>query len=142
MSPHLAETLISHKTEQKKIALKNGRSFSEFVFANKKGKIFGRMAFRNALERCLENGKIKRIRVHDIRHTYATIRLMRGHNIGDVSYQLGHSSISMTYDLYTHWIPGHFKNEVDELDFLPNQSPFNPNPEQAVESQSISSSFE
>jgi len=47
---------------------------------------------------------------------YATIRLMRGHNVGDVSYQLGHSSIKMTYDVYAHWIPGCFKSEVDELD--------------------------
>jgi integrase len=41
---------------------------------------------------------------------------MRGHNVGDVSYQLGHSSIKMTYDVYAHWIPGQFKSEVDELD--------------------------
>ena len=36
--------------------------------------------------------------------------------MGDVSYQLGHSSIKITYDIYGHWIPGHFKSEVDELD--------------------------
>jgi len=33
-----------------------------------------------------------------------------------VSYQLGHSSISITYDIYGHWIPGKFKDQVDELD--------------------------
>ena len=48
--------------------------------------------------------------------TYATIRLMKGQNIGDVSYQLGHSDISITYKVYVHWIPGKFKSEVDELD--------------------------
>jgi integrase len=37
--------------------------------------------------------------------------------VGDVSYQLGHSSIQMTYDIYGHWIPSQFKSEVDELDF-------------------------
>ena len=37
------------------------------------------------------------VKLHDLRHTYATIRLLRGHNIGDVSYQLGHSSIKITY---------------------------------------------
>jgi len=41
---------------------------------------------------------------------------MKGHNVGDVSYQLGHSSIKITYDVYAHWIPGQFKSEVDELD--------------------------
>ena len=60
------------------------------------------------------------MRTHDLRHTYATTRLLRGHDIGDVSYQLGHSSISITYDIYTHWIPGKFKNQVDDLDLQPN----------------------
>jgi integrase len=55
-----------------------------------------------------------------LRHTYATIRLLKGHNIGDVSYQLGHASIAITYDVYGHWIPGKFKSEVDELDMQPN----------------------
>jgi integrase len=36
--------------------------------------------------------------------------------VGDVSYQLGHSSIKITFDIYGHWIPGKFKSEVDELD--------------------------
>ena len=36
--------------------------------------------------------------------------------MGDVSYQLGHSSIKITYDVYGHWIPGGFKSEVDDLD--------------------------
>jgi integrase len=36
--------------------------------------------------------------------------------VGDVSYQLGHSSIKITYDNYVHWIPGKFKGEVDDLD--------------------------
>ena len=87
------------------------------------GEIFGRVPLENALNRCLDKAKLRRIRIHDLRHTYATIRLMRGHNVGDVSYQLGHSSIKMTYDVYTHWIPGHFKSEVDELDQVHPNAP-------------------
>ena len=59
---------------------------------------------------------MRQIRTHALRHSYATIRLMKGHNVGDVSYQLGHSSIKITYDVYAHWMPGQFKSEVDELD--------------------------
>jgi hypothetical protein len=36
--------------------------------------------------------------------------------IGDGSYQLGHSSISITYDRYGDQMPGKLKSEVDELD--------------------------
>jgi integrase len=116
MSPLLAKTLKALKVIQKKRALKQGRSVAEWVFANAKGNMMCREGFRRGLNKCLEKTGMRRIRVHDLRHSYATIRLMRGHNVGDVSYQLGHSSISMTYDIYGHWVPGTFKSEVDELD--------------------------
>jgi len=55
---------------------------------------------------------------------------LSGHNIGDVSYQLGHSSIKITYDTYGHWLPGKFKSEVDELDNLHPTAPYlHPNPD-------------
>ena len=66
------------------------------------------------------------MRIHDLGHTYATIRLARGHNIGDVSYQMGHSSIKITFDTYTHWIPGRFTNEVDDLDLQPDATQTQP----------------
>jgi integrase len=116
MTPHLAETLKALLTLQKKKALKEGRPVPEWVFANRNGGMLNREAFKNALEVCLKAAGLKRIRVHDLRHSYATIRLLRGHNIGDVSYQLGHSRISITYDIYAHWVPGRFKTEVDDLD--------------------------
>lgn len=117
MTPQLTAVLKDLRTNQKKAALKAGRPVSEWVFANKKGKIFLRIVLENALNKCLSEAGLQRIRIHDLRHTCATIRLMRGHNAGDVSYQLGHSSIKMTYDVYTHWIPGNFKSEIDELDY-------------------------
>ena len=47
--------------------------------------------------------------------------------MGDVSYQLGHSSIKITYDVHGHWIPGKFKSEVEELDNpQPNATPAQP----------------
>lgn len=119
ITPHLARILKKHQIAQRKAALKGGYQFPEYVFANRKGNTLDRETYKNALNRCLEKAKLPRIRIHDLRHTYATIRLLRGHNIGDVSYQLGHSSIKITYDIYGHWMPGKFKNEVDELDKLP-----------------------
>jgi integrase len=116
MTPLLTEVLLEHRTQQKKAALKAGRPFSNHVFTGDRQEIMGRVAFQNALNRCCKKAGLRHIRTHDLRHSYATIRLMRGHNIGDVSYQLGHSSISMTLDVYSHWMPGGFKSEVDDLD--------------------------
>ena len=129
MTPHLTETLRALRVAQKKRALKNGRPVSDWIFANQAGEMLNRVVFEKALNRCLESARLCRIRVHDLRHTYATIRLLRGHNIGDVSYQLGHSSISITYDVYGHWVPGRFKSEVDDLDMpIKNATQAQPTP--------------
>ncbi len=71
---------------------------------------------------------LRRIRLHDLRHSYVTIRLLRGHKIGDVSYQVSHSSLSISYDIYGHWIPGRFKSDVDSLDSMHPNAPY-PHPE-------------
>jgi integrase len=124
MTPQLAETLKALQTAQKRKALQKGRPFSEWVFTGNSGDRLKYTAFRKALMACLKLAKLRNIRIHDLRHTYATIRLLSGHNIGDVSYQLGHSSIKITYDTYGHWLPGKFKSEVDELDNLHPSAPY------------------
>jgi len=116
MTMHLTETLREHRTAQKRDALKKGRPVSEFVFSGIRDELLNRISFQNALNRCTEKAGLRKISTHCLRHSYATIRLMKGHNVGDVSYQLGHSSIKITYDIYVHWMPGQFKSEVDELD--------------------------
>jgi integrase len=117
MSPLLAGVLKDHRTAQKRRAIKKGKPFPVRVFAPVGKDLMGRTAFKETIDACCSGAGISRkIRTHDLRHSYATIRLLRGHNIGDVSYQLGHSSIKITYDVYVHWIPGTFKSEVDDLD--------------------------
>jgi integrase len=128
MSRQLAEALRELKHNQwKKYA---GKEVPSWVFANVRGGMLRHNTFRVALTSCLKKAGLRYIRIHDLRHTYATIRLLSGHNIGDVSYQLGHSSIKITYDTYGHWLPGKFKSEVDELDSLHPAAPYpHPNPD-------------
>lgn len=125
ITPHLAETLTAYRTTQKKAALKAGKPFSEFVFTGTRDEMLNRISYQNALNQCAKKAKLRHVRTHSLRHSYATIRLMKGHNVGDVSYQLGHSSIKITYDVYAHWMPGRFKSEVDELDIKPLQNAVN-----------------
>jgi integrase len=57
--------------------------------------------FRNRVWRpLLEKAEIRHIRVHDARHTYASLMLRRSVPIVYISKQLGHSSIQATVDLY------------------------------------------
>ena len=120
MTPHLTETLKAFKVEKQKDALRSGKPFSEWVFTFNGRDPMTPPTIKTALDFCLDKIGVPHMRIHDLRHTYATIRLLRGHDIGDVSYQLGHSSIKITFDTYTHWIPGKFKSQVDDLDMQPN----------------------
>lgn len=62
---------------------------------------------------------------HDLRHSYATLRIAKGDNIVDVSKQLGHSSIEITLQKYTHWIPQEeYVHQVEELDSLHLPAPY------------------
>jgi integrase len=63
----------------------------------------------------LSKAGVRHVRVHDARHTYASLMLRRGVPIAYVSNQLGHSSISVTVDLYGHFIPGADRHHVEGL---------------------------
>jgi integrase len=53
----------------------------------------------------LERAGIPSIRFHDLRHTCATLLLAKGVHPKLVQALLGHASISITMDLYSHWAP-------------------------------------
>jgi integrase len=52
-----------------------------------------------------ENPQEVKIRLHDLRHTYATYLLSKGVPIKYVQEQLGHSSAKMTLDVYASYMP-------------------------------------
>jgi len=52
------------------------------------------------------NTPLPRLRLHDLRHTWATLALSGGVHPKIVSERLGHSTISITLDLYSHVLPG------------------------------------
>ncbi|MDO4207592.1 MAG: tyrosine-type recombinase/integrase, partial [Lachnospiraceae bacterium] len=50
-----------------------------------------------------EGEKLPQIRLHDLRHTSATLLLSNNMDIETVSHRLGHSKASVTLDVYGHW---------------------------------------
>jgi len=120
MSLQLTAALKSHVLECKKKGLALGLGdLPEFVFTNQDGNIITNDHLRRRVfYKVLKKAGIRRIRIHDIRHTYATLRISKGDNIADVSNQLGHHSVKLTMDVYYHWYPGKKKSEVDALDNL------------------------
>lgn len=57
------------------------------------------------LKKALASAGLPRIRVHDLRHTAATLHLARGENPKVVQELLGHSTIALTMDTYSHVTP-------------------------------------
>lgn len=118
MSKELSETLKTYLVERKKETLKKGwNEVPEWLFYNDVGRIIDSSTLRQRVfTKVLEKAGLRHIRLHDLRHTYATLRISKGHNIVDVSKQLGHHSVKITLDTYVHWMPGTKKSEVDGLD--------------------------
>jgi integrase len=118
MSAELRAVLKSYLIARKEEALKKGWGKPpEWLFYNHVGAMIDINNLRKRVFcKALEKAGLRHIRIHDLRHTYATLRIQSGHNIADVSKQLGHHSINITVDTYYHWIPGTSGSEVDQLD--------------------------
>ena len=71
----------------------------------------------------LEKAGIRKIRLHDLRHTFGSQLIQGGASIVYVKEQMGHSSIQVTVDIYGHLIPGANTTFVDRLDVPPTKIP-------------------
>ncbi len=114
ISPQLADALKNHMQGFKVSAADDQ---PRYVFTNRSSNPIDKDNWRRRVfDKAVKKAEIKRITPHQLRHTYATLRIAKGDNIADVSKQLGHHSVKMTLDVYYHWIPGGKKAEVDALD--------------------------
>jgi integrase len=87
-----------------------------YLFTTGNGTLF---SHRN-IERHFKNTLVKLglpiIRFHDLRHTFASIMLSENVHPKAVQEALGHSSISLTLDVYSHVIPGMQKEAAEKMD--------------------------
>jgi integrase len=80
---------------------------------------------QSAMRRACMAVRLRTRSPHDLRHTYATVLLMAHISPAYVQRQLGHHSISMTVDIYGHWIPGEGRDLLDKA-LRPKIKPGNP----------------
>ncbi len=71
---------------------------------------------RHVLKRILEKAELRHIRIHDLRHTFASLLIQNGESLAYVRDQMGHASITLTVDTYGHLVPGSNRAAVDRLD--------------------------
>jgi integrase len=104
----LVTKLQSHVRKLRGQALASGDQVGYFFTG-----ITQRMVQR-AMERVCRTAGLMTRRPHDLRHTYATMLLMAHISPVYVQKQLGHHSIRMTVDIYSHWIPGEGKKDLEK----------------------------
>ena len=64
----------------------------------------------------VEKAGLPRVTFHELRHSHATQMLINGTHMKVASERLGHSSIGITMDLYSHVLPGMQEEAADGVD--------------------------
>ncbi len=90
------------------------------VFANSTGNPLDpinlvRRHFKPVLKRA---GLPKEFRLYDLRHSCATLLLLAGENPKVVSERLGHASITLTLDTYSHVLPSMQQRAAEKLEAI------------------------
>ena len=115
----LVPVLKDHLAMREAEAALSGQPVSPWLFTTPGQKLIRSNNFRDRVWRPLLKALGLRYRtVHAIRHTYATSMIMDRASLVYVQRQLGHSSITITVDTYTHWIEAAERGDVLEVDRL------------------------
>lgn len=70
----------------------------------------------------MKRAGLPRIRLHDLRHTHVTLALAAGSNPKTVSDRLGHATVALTLDVYSHSIPAVAQDAADRIAALVDES--------------------
>jgi integrase len=80
-------------------------SDSGYVFTREDGSALHPYAVSKAFRSHVKAAALPAIPLHSLRHTYATLALSSGVNPRIVSGRLGHSTVALTLDIYSHVLP-------------------------------------
>jgi integrase len=103
---------------QQRLAVGPAYADDELVFASASGNPLSRGNVRTSFLRLTRKAGISGVRFHDLRHTAATLMLAAGVHPKIVSERLGHATISITLDTYSHVLPGMQREAANLLDVV------------------------
>lgn len=107
LSPSLALLLREHRAKQASTMILLGRHVipDDLVFCYPDGAPLPPNSVTKAFHNLAKSLGLSSMRLHDLRHTHATLMLRQGIHPKIVSERLGHSSIGITLDTYSHVLP-------------------------------------
>ena len=119
MSRELRRVLIELRDKRLLEAFLSGKNdiSEELVFPSPEGSILDPdNLYHRYFQPVLSKAGLRKIRLHDLRHTFGSLLIQSGASIVYVKEQMGHSSIQVTVDIYGHLIPSANVSFVDRLD--------------------------
>ena len=119
LNTDFVEALKRHRKRQLEEAFKAGGAYqdSDLVFAGHLGGPIGpEKVTQRAFKPLLKRAGLPEIRFHDLRHTFATLLLACGVHPTYVQRALGHASVKMTLDRYSHWMPSMGRATAEAID--------------------------
>jgi integrase len=121
----VVDELRRHRLSQAENLLRLGVRLTDdhHVVARADGQPYHPRSLTQMFEQLLDRRpSLSRIRFHDLRHSHATQLLASGIHPKIAQERLGHSSIAMTMDLYSHVLPGMQEDAADKVDAAVRQA--------------------
>ena len=99
--------LRGHRVRQLEMRLAAGDTWQEqgFVFTTPTGTPLDAFNLRKAFRRLITSAGLPKVRIHDLRHSCATLLLAQGVDARTIMETLGHSQVSLTLNTYSHVLP-------------------------------------
>jgi len=122
LSKETTRMLTLHRTRQLERRLSLGTSYadSDLVFATEVGEPIRPYRIAPRFARIVRRANLGHMRFHDLRHTSASLLLAAGIHPKVVSERLGHSTVNLTLDTYSHVLPGLQEQAAQSMDaYLP-----------------------
>lgn len=110
--------LKKHKSIQAKNRLKLGAGYHQgnYVYCQADGSPYSPGSLSKKFNAFIKKHNLKKIRLHDLRHSHATLMLACGVPAKVASERLGHSNIAITLDLYSHVLDNMQKDAAQKID--------------------------
>jgi integrase len=104
LAPATIAALRQHRAIQLRERLAIGEAWTDsgYVFVDEAGQPYHPQRYLPMFHAACRRAGVSKIRLHDLRHTMATLALQAGVHPKVVQEQLGHSAIAVTLDVYSH----------------------------------------